>query len=116
MFEGWGLPVVEAFSLGIPVACSNAAALPEVASGAALLFDPENKDAIAGAVLRLWEDEALREDLRRRGRARAAQLSWDKTARTFRSIYRLVAGRALSEEDRVLLGPPTFLSMPKAAG
>jgi glycosyltransferase involved in cell wall biosynthesis len=116
LFEGWGLPVVEAFSLGIPVACSNAAALPEVAGGAALLFDPENTDAIAGAVLRLWEDEALREDLRRRGRARAAELSWNKTARTFRSIYRLVAGRTLTDEDRVLLGPPTFLLMPKAAG
>src|SRR5437773_692411 len=54
LFEGWGLPVVEAFSLGIPVACSNAAALPEVAGGATLMFDPEDTNAISGAVLRLW--------------------------------------------------------------
>src|SRR5439155_3517680 len=73
LFEGWGLPVVEAFALGIPVACSNAAALPEVARSAALLFDPHNTEAIARSVLRVWQDEALRDELRRRGKARAAE-------------------------------------------
>jgi glycosyltransferase involved in cell wall biosynthesis len=113
LFEGWGLPVVEAFAQGIPVACSNASALPEVASGAALLFDPGDIGAIGDAILRIWQDDELRDDLRRRGQARAGELSWERTARTFRAIYRRIARRDLSDDDRQLLKPPTF---PPTAG
>jgi glycosyltransferase involved in cell wall biosynthesis len=109
-FEGWGLPVVEAFSLGIPVACSDSSALPEVAGVAALMFDPDDTGAIADAIARIWQDTALRDDLRRRGRSRARELSWTRTARIFLSIHRLVAGRTLSDEDRGYLAPPTFPS------
>jgi glycosyltransferase involved in cell wall biosynthesis len=110
LFEGWGLPVVEAFALGLPVASSNATVLPEVTGGAALLFDPTDARAIADAIVRIWTDEPLRASLRERGRIRAAALSWDRTARIFRAIYRKVAGRTLTDEDRALLAPPTLVS------
>ena len=108
-FEGWGLPVVEAFAYGLPVACSNATVLPEVARDAALFFDPESPDDIASAIAAVWSDEDLRETLRGRGQMRVADLSWEKTARTFRALYRRVVGRGLTGEDRALLAPPTLL-------
>ena len=55
-FEGWGMPVTEAFSLGVPVACSNTTSLPEVAGDAALLFDPESAEEMAEAAWSLWTD------------------------------------------------------------
>jgi glycosyltransferase involved in cell wall biosynthesis len=109
-FEGWGLPVVEAFAFGLPVAASNATVLPEVTAGAALLFDPLNTRDMADAIARVWSDEALRTSLRNRGRVRASGLSWDRTAETFRALYRLVAGHELTEADRALLAPPTLIS------
>ncbi len=102
-FEGWGLPVAEAFGAGAPVACSNAASLPEVAGDAALLFAPDDPQQIAAALARLWSDEPLRRALSERGRARAAQWSNERTARVFRAHYRRIAGRPLSEEERTLL-------------
>jgi glycosyltransferase involved in cell wall biosynthesis len=108
LFEGWGLPVVEAFGAGVPVAASNTTALPEVTGGAALLFDPEDPRAIADAVSRIWEEAPLRADLQRRGKERAGELSWDRTARVFRAIYRRIALRNLTSDDRDLVGPPTF--------
>lgn len=102
-FEGFGMPVVEAFRLGVPVACSNATSLPEVAGGAALLFDPGDPDAAAVAIRRLWTDEALRAELVRRGRDRVRQFSWDEVARRCRALYRLVGRRALDDADRELL-------------
>jgi len=86
--EGFGLPVVEAMQHGVPVACSNVSALPEVAGDAALLFDPLDDRAIAVAVDRLIGDRALAADLARRGRARCAELTWEATARTTLASYR----------------------------
>jgi glycosyltransferase involved in cell wall biosynthesis len=106
LFEGWGLPVVEAMSAGLPVACSNVTCLPAVSAGAAELFDPTDKTAIADAIARVWGDERLRARLISDGRARAACFSWDRTARTFRARYRLLGGRALSAEDSALLDAP----------
>lgn len=102
LYEGWGLPVVEAFKAGLPVACSNVTSLPEVVDGAALLFDPTDPRAIAAAIRRLWQDEALAEDLVRRGRAVAARLDWQRTALIMRAHYRQVAGLRLSDEDQAL--------------
>ena len=107
-FEGWGLPVVEAFAFNLPVACSNATALPEVAGGAALAFDPDDTSDMASALARIWVDDELRAQLRERGRRRVAELSWSKTARTFRALYRHTLGRGLTDEDRSLLAPPTL--------
>jgi glycosyltransferase involved in cell wall biosynthesis len=106
-FEGWGLPVCEAFDAGLPVASSTATGLPDVVGDAGLLFDPEDVAGMAAALHRLWTDEGLRAELSERGRRRAATFSFDHTARLFRAHYRQVADRSLAEEDRILLaGPP----------
>lgn len=92
LFEGWGLPVIEAVSIGLPVACSRVTSLPEVVDDAALLFDPTDVAEIASAIERLWTDADLRDSLASRGRVRAAALTWDGTARAYRSLYRATAG------------------------
>jgi glycosyltransferase involved in cell wall biosynthesis len=86
--EGFGLPVLEAMRRGLPVACSNTTSLPEVAGDAAVTFDPESVTEIAGAIRRLLDDPALREDLARRGRERARRFSWERTARETVAAYR----------------------------
>ncbi len=92
--EGFGLPVLEAMRHGTPVACSNRTALPEVAGEAALLFDPDDQQAVTGAVRRLLEDAALRAELSERGRRRSRLLTWDRTtAATLDSYRRAVDGR-----------------------
>jgi glycosyltransferase involved in cell wall biosynthesis len=106
LFEGWGIPVVEAFVAGVPVASSNATSLPSLVGDAAILFDPHDVDQIADAALAIWTDAALRDRLVARGAARLARLNPDIVARTYRALYRQVAGRALSDDDRALLAAP----------
>ncbi|HEX5071736.1 MAG TPA: glycosyltransferase family 1 protein [Gemmatimonadaceae bacterium] len=102
-FEGWGLPVVEAFHEATPVACADATSLPEVAGDAALLFPVDSPAGMAEQLVRLWRDEKLRADLIARGRSRATALSWTRTARIFRAHYRRIAGRQLDETDSALI-------------
>jgi glycosyltransferase involved in cell wall biosynthesis len=87
LYEGFGLPVLEAMARGVPVACSNAASLPEVAGDAALVFDPYNVDAIADALRRLLGDADLSERLCRAGRERAARFTWERTAQLTLASY-----------------------------
>jgi glycosyltransferase involved in cell wall biosynthesis len=105
-FEGWGLPICEAFDAGLPVASSTATGLPDVVGDAGLLFDPEDVAEMASQLHRLWTHEALRADLRERGRKRAPHFSFDHMARLFRAHYRQLSGRRLAEQDRILLAAP----------
>ncbi len=86
-FEGFGLPVLEAMQRGTPVASSDATSLSEVVGGAALVFDPTDTAAIAGAIEQLLGDPALREEVVRSGRKRAAEFSWQKAARKTLAVY-----------------------------
>jgi glycosyltransferase involved in cell wall biosynthesis len=106
LYEGWGLPIMEAFASDLPVACSNVTSLPELVGDAALLFNPYDVREIATAVSRLWTDDALASELARRGRARVGSYDWHRTALTMRAHYRQVAGRTLEECDRALLTTP----------
>lgn len=89
--EGFGLPVLEAMTLGGPVICSNVASLPEVAGQAALYVDPANVDTIVAAMERISKDEPLRQALIQQGKERAAGFSWEKTAeKTLMSYYEAI--------------------------
>lgn len=90
LYEGFGLPVLEAMSMGAAVVASDTSAIPEVAGDAALLVDPTDEDAVAAALRRLLQEPDLREDLSRRGRERAAAFSWEATARATLGVYREV--------------------------
>lgn len=85
--EGFGMPVLEAMAHGVAVITSSRSALPEVAGDAALLVDPFDSDAIAGALGRLAEDGMLREDLIRRGLERARQFTWPSAIERTWNVY-----------------------------
>ena len=90
LYEGFGIPVLEAMQAGVPVACSNAASLPEVAGNAALLFDPLSVDEIVVSIRRLVNEPDLRTELIRKGQKNLTRFSWNKTARETLSIYHRV--------------------------
>lgn len=88
--EGFGMPVLEAMHAGLPVITSDRGALREVAGDAALLVDPKQPSAIASAMRRISADPSLREALKAKGRQRAAQFSWDETARRLIEVVKRV--------------------------
>ena len=88
LFEGFGLPVLEGFAAGLPVACSNTTSLPELAGDAAMLFDPLDPSAIADALEVLWLDDGRRARLIEGGRKRAARYTWDRVAEETVRVYR----------------------------
>jgi alpha-1,3-rhamnosyl/mannosyltransferase len=88
IYEGFGLPVLEAMACGVPVVCSNVSSLPEVAGAAALLVDPLDVDGLAAAIGRVLADGNLRAELRQKGVAQAARFTWEETARRTLAIYR----------------------------
>jgi glycosyltransferase involved in cell wall biosynthesis len=92
LYEGFGLPILEAMARGLPVACSDRPVLAEVAGAAALRFDPESPRAIAATLTRLLEDGSERERRRRAGLEQAQRFSWERTARGMVRCYE----RALS--------------------
>jgi glycosyltransferase involved in cell wall biosynthesis len=103
LFEGWGLPVVEALSVGLPVACARVTSLPELVGDAALLFDPREPSDIADAMWRLWTDDPHRQKLAERGVNRVEGLDWLNTAQIFRAHYRRLARQPLDSHDLELV-------------
>jgi glycosyltransferase involved in cell wall biosynthesis len=91
-FEGFGIPVIEAMQCGVPVITSNTTSMPEVAGDAALLVDPASVNSISDAMLKLVKDESLRHELSVKGKARAKNFSWDRSAELFwKSIEKTVS-------------------------
>ncbi len=93
LFEGFGLPVLEAQQMGVPVMCANNSALPEVAGDAAILVDPLDVEALADAMLRLSQDEALRQELIAKGYENVKRFSWEKAARETLAVLEAAARR-----------------------
>ncbi len=85
--EGFGLPVLEAMACGTPVLCANTSSLPEVAGGAAVMFDPSDVPAMAATITRVLTDADERLRLSELGKVRAKEFSWEKAARLTNSLY-----------------------------
>jgi glycosyltransferase involved in cell wall biosynthesis len=90
LFEGFGLPVVEAMASGCPVVCSRSTSLPEVGGDAVIYFDPWSKEDIAEKISRVWNDPALWHELKLRGMAQSAKFCWRETAKKTLQVYREV--------------------------
>jgi alpha-1,3-rhamnosyl/mannosyltransferase len=98
LYEGFGLPVLEAMACGVPVACSDISSLLEVCGDAALYFDPGDVEAIAEVLCSAMTNPDLRATLQERGLNRAAQFSWEQTARETLDLYRRIRGRSIGVE------------------
>ena len=103
LYEGWGLPLVEALDVGLPVACSAISPLREIAMDAALLFDPTDPMDMAEAIRVIWTEPAERDRLRTAALARRRAFSWKGTAARFRAHYRDILGLSPLDEDQRLL-------------
>ena len=91
LYEGFGLPLLEAMANGLPAVVGNAGALPELADGAAIVVDPEDVSSIAAGLERLLSDVSLREQLGAAGRLRAADFTWERAASTTRDVLQRIA-------------------------
>ena len=90
LYEGFGIPTLEAFACNCPVLISNTSSLPEIAGTACLSFDPRDKTSILDAVKQLLSSESLREELREKGQERVKIFSWERTAQETKQVYKNV--------------------------
>ena len=102
LFEGIGMPVLEALQYDLPVICSNVTCLPEVAGDAALYFEPTRVEAIVDAILTAHRRPELLDGCRRAAPAALARFSWPRAARTYVACYRAAAGVPLTPDQRAL--------------
>lgn len=86
-YEGFGLPVLEAMALGVPVVCSRTSSLPEVAGDAAVFFDPNSVDDMAKEIVSVACNPSLRDTLREKGRINLKRFSWEQTASATLEAY-----------------------------
>jgi glycosyltransferase involved in cell wall biosynthesis len=93
LYEGFGLPPLEAMAHGTPVVTSNTSSLPEVVGNAAVLVNPENVFEIMRALHRVLLDQAVRDKYKQRGYEQAKKFSWDASARQIVGVYKEVAGK-----------------------
>jgi glycosyltransferase involved in cell wall biosynthesis len=87
LLEGFGFPILEAFSFGIPVISSNTSSIPEIAKDAAILVNPKDANLIADAILRVLNDNKLASKLNKLGLERVKIFSWEKTANEYLDLY-----------------------------
>ena len=99
VYEGFGLPVLEAMACGTPVVSSNASSLPEMGGEAARYFDPYDVDAMAGAIHEVWIDEPQRGEMSEKGLAQAARFSWDRAAEQTWAVYESILPPGTRRED-----------------
>ena len=92
VYEEFGAPVLEAMASGIPVVCSNVSSLPEITGGAAVMVDPYDIEGIKNAILKILDDDGLRNDLKKRGLEQAKKFHWRKTAEETLGVFEKVVG------------------------
>jgi glycosyltransferase involved in cell wall biosynthesis len=107
LFEGLGIPLLEAMYHRLPILAAASTCIPEVVGDGAVLFDGQSVDSIVQAMARAVDDPRLLDDLRSRGAAVLARFSWDKARPTFIACYRYAAGQPLTAEERTLLAEAT---------
>lgn len=99
LYEGFGLPVLEAMACGCPVACSNVSSLPEVAGDAAAYFDPQNTGEMAGQIKRVLQDRKMQGEMKNKGIERAKDFTWEKAARETLAVYEMIGGPSNKQQE-----------------
>jgi len=110
LYEGFGLPVLEAMACGTPVIASNASSLPEVVGEAGILIDPHDVGGLVKAMGRVLMDGGKRREMREKGLQQAARFSWERTAAMTLGVYRSVLGRGADERGASLTAWPRTIS------